>query len=189
MQTRLVLMTMILSLWATSCERATSVAAAGKQPPAVHEPIGEFERYIQDLSAGKPPAASHAAWEALSAAGAEAFPALIAHFGDRAVAADNVQQATAEPIRVGDACFAILQVQIEGAWPVSIRDFQVLTPHNAASWLAAHRGLTLADLRIAATQESLAQAEAALAKDPPSRVNRGAVKFLTERERALREER
>jgi hypothetical protein len=175
-------LSLLLSM--TACSRPAGARESAR--PSRPAPRHDFERHIHSLSADAPPAASIASWEALRAAGADAFSSLIDHFDDPAVAADALQQATAEPTTVGQACFDLLQQQIEGRWPKSARDFQVLRPGNAREWLDANRGLTLEELRRVARRQSLARAEEALAADPSNETLHRTVRFLKGRDRLLK---
>jgi hypothetical protein len=79
---------------------------------------------------------------------------------------------------VGEACFHILQYEVEGNWPKGYRRYYVLSEDNAAQWLAAHPGQTIEQLHTATRAESLGQAEAALAKKPEDEFLQGTVEFL-----------
>ncbi|HEV2293057.1 MAG TPA: hypothetical protein VGR35_04325 [Tepidisphaeraceae bacterium] len=162
-------------------DRASSDPPSSTPADARHD----YERHIRRLSAKARPADSTASWRALKAAGTDAFPALIAHFRDRAIAAESLQGATLNPSTVGDACFDLIQMQIEGAWPKSLEDFHVLTPENTREWLAAHAGLTLDEMRRVASERAVARAEAALAAEPSKRSLQKAVAYLKERNREL----
>ncbi len=136
-----------------------------------------YEECIQRLKAGTPHEQIVQALDTLNAAGTDAFPSLIAHFSDTThtedafFAREIVDIAPDGTIRphiptVGEACFGVFQGQIEGNWPKGYRQYYVLTPENAQQWLDAHPRMTLAQLRVAAAEESLRLAEIDAAKDP-----------------------
>jgi hypothetical protein len=162
-------LTLMVDLGCGSSDSAHTGGAPERPDPA---PLSDTA--IGRLSAGTPAAESAAAWNALQAAGINAFPMLIANFDNRAIAADEFQQATSEPTTVGDACFDLLQQKVEGRWPKSVRDYRVLSPENAGDWLAMRRGKSLDELRRDARYEAVQKAETALAADPPNEsVQRG----------------
>jgi hypothetical protein len=154
-----------------------------------------FDKDVDNLVAGTPDARIKSSLEALRSAGVKAFASLIQHFGDgrsaeyRFFAKDMVDitpdgRMKAHEPTVGEACFDILQEQVEGNWPKGYRAYYVLTPGTAQLWLDMHAGMTLKQLRIAAAEESLAKAKADLATQPSfgggsvADFRRGAVEFL-----------
>lgn len=140
-------------------------------------PDWTHEECIQHLAAGTPHEQVRDAIRLLDGGGVSVFPSLIAHFPDTQpaefaffarevvdVAADG--STTVHVPTVGEACFSILQGQVEGNWPKGYRSYYVLTPDNAKTWLGAHSGMTLAQFRVAAAEESLRRAEADAKADP-----------------------
>jgi len=94
------------------------------------------------------------AYGRLYAAGVDAFPALVARLDDHATIPTDIfardimvinadGSASAYRASVADACFEILQGQIEGNWPKGFRQYYVLTPSNVADWLGRHKGESL----------------------------------------------
>src|SRR5687767_14802240 len=161
--TSLLMSALVLSLM-TGCARN----AGGDDPAAAAtREARAFERHVRDLSERASEAESVEAWRALSAAGTAAFPTLVAHFDHAEVAAEGLRGATGTPTTVGEACFNLLQMQVEGRWPKSLREYHVLSRENAEAWLAERRGMTLAELRLAAAREALEKAEAAMRAEPP----------------------
>jgi hypothetical protein len=126
-----------------------------------------YDATIRDLAAERGDAKNTAAWNGLTAAGSIAFPYLIRHFGDPELAGHIFQGDTiAMKKTVGDACFELIQMQVEGRLPKTWRKYYVLTPQNTAQWLAAHRQSSLEELRIAASRDQLACVQSVLAADP-----------------------
>jgi hypothetical protein len=157
----------------------------------------DYERHVKNLAAGTPEKDIEASLRALRAAGAAAFPTLIAHFTDKTLAEPKFFQREMVEIvndrivgfyapKVGDACFDILQGQIEGNWPKLYRVHYVLSPTNAKQWLDAHKGLTIPQLQRASREESLRNAEAALAKDPSAKYLQDEIAFLKKEIEALK---
>ena len=157
----------------------------------------DYEQHVKNLAAGTPEKDIEASLRALKAAGTAAFPTLIAHFTDAALAEPkffqrevvvkvNDQIVGLFAPRIGDACFDILQGQIEGNWPKGYRAHYVLSPINAKQWLDAHKGLTLPQLQRASREESLRNAEAAFAKDPSAKYLQGDIAFLKKEIEALK---
>jgi len=151
----------------------------------------DYERNVKNLAAGTPDGEIMASLHALEAAGLAAFPILIAHFSDRdAAEPGRFQRAIIEIApdgskrphlpTIGEVCFDILQMQIEGSWPKGFREYHVLTPGNTKQWLDARPGFTLAQLRRASLEESLRRAEADLAKNRSDDLLKKTVTFLHE---------
>jgi hypothetical protein len=160
--------------WLPSCNHSLNENPS----PAPTSPSVDYARTVRDLSADSSSETNRIAWDTLMAAGAEAFPALLNHLKDTRAAGPAFQQQREEKTTVGDACFDLLQQQIEGRWPKSVRQFQVLSPENRRQWLDAHRGLDLHELRLAASRESIQKVGAALAKDPSNEFLQHAAKYL-----------
>jgi hypothetical protein len=146
-----------------------------------------FERAVDDLAVDKDKATVKKALDTLYEAGTAAFPTLIAHLGDQrkvslrhfgAKAIQCVSSAAPCPPyepTIGEACFSILGVQVEGNWPKAYTRYYTLTPENAGAWWEARRGMSLKDLQLEAARSSLAAAK----KDYAMRkVDKDTVKFL-----------
>jgi hypothetical protein len=127
--------------------------AAGKMP------LEDYDVHIRNLAFNSSPQSIRTALKALVDAGTNAFPTLIAHLNDQELASPTFQAATAKRPTIGDACFDILQQQVEGAWPKAYRDYCVLSPGTTPRWLARHAAKPLRELRIEAARESLGRAE------------------------------
>jgi len=179
----------VLLAWGAACDRPIDRTSSNPPSSSPADAPQDYDRHVRSLSAATPPAKARASHGALYAAGMDAFPTLLAHLDDKAVAAFELAGARAEPITVGEVCFELVQLQIEGAWPKAFRDFHVLTPDNTRQWLAAHSGLTLEELRRAATKQAVAQTEAALAANPSNGYLQKAVPYLKKRNRELEDER
>jgi hypothetical protein len=138
----------------------------------------DFSGYVRQLAAIMPERDAMRAERALGEAGLRAFPTLLAHLGDREPiqASLNHRDVSGTPT-VGELCFDIIQVQIEGNWPKGYRQFYTLTPGNAKEWLDAHKSHSLQQLQLTSREESLRRAEAELAADP-SDLTTKAVAFL-----------
>ena len=148
-----------------------------------------YEEHVRNLAQGTPKEAVEASLRALRAAGTAAFPILTANFTNEAPAVaeffardafTRLPDGSITPYApsLGAVCFDLLQGQIEGNWPKGFRQYYVLSPSNAKSWLDAHKGLTLAQLRRISREESLRRAETDLAKRPASDLLKKAVAFL-----------
>lgn len=146
-----------------------------------------FEGAVADLAVDKDKATVEKALDTLYEGGTAAFPTLIAHLGDRRKASlrhfgGRAIQCVpaAEPCipyepTIGEACFGILGVQVEGNWPKAHTRYYTLTPENAGAWWEARRGMSLKDLQLEAARSSLAVAK----KDYAMRkVDKHTVKFL-----------
>ena len=121
---------------------------------------------IQWLTAGTPEKQVDRAYSRLVAAGPTAFPALIKNLENRTPADDRFQRAVVE-VRpdgsrhpytptVGNVCFDILQLQIEGSWPKSMAAYSVVS----IQWIREHASRTLTELQEIAIAESLRRAKA-----------------------------
>lgn len=174
MDTRLLLVT-VLALVAVSLQ-----SSGGAE---------DYELQIRHLASNTPPNTVRAALQVLREAGTNAFPSLLANLDDTTPAERTTFQ-RAEVRRgrdgkveiavptIGDACFNLLQGQIEGEWPKGYRGYYVLSPKTARDWLAHRRGLTLQQLRIEAAQESLKRAEADSSKPGASDFHKQTLEFL-----------
>jgi len=148
-----------------------------------------YEQHIQRFASNTPPETVRTALRTLEQAGTNAFPALLANLRDRTPAArDFFQRAEGSFVTngifkpaiptVGDACFGLLQSQIEGNWPKGFRHYYVLSPANAGEWLARYKGLPLQRLRVEAAQQSLRRAEADASKKKSDNFHQQTLKFL-----------
>ena len=149
----------------------------------------DYEQHIRHFASNTPPDKVRAAVRTLRQAGTNAFPALLAHLDDKSPAERNTFQ-RAEMKRgrdgkleiavptIGDACFDLLQGQIEGAWPKGYTDYHILSPQTVRDWLSRHRGLSLRQLRIEAAQQSLNRAEADTPKAGASDFHKKTLEFL-----------
>jgi hypothetical protein len=160
--------------------------AKGREPK-------NYDQYIKNFSAGTPDEKIKSSLKALDEAGMDAFPSLISALTNIEPAEPNFFQLEEMAIlpdgssklhspTIGEACFGILQGQIEGNWPKGFREFYVLTPDNAKAWLEARKGQTLPELRAAASAEALRRSEKQLAEHPDDEFLRNStVPFLKER--------
>jgi hypothetical protein len=130
----------------------------------------EYERAIQDLAEGKDQQTVKRAVQVLSDAKTRAFSALIEHLGDKTPASveyfggRDVQcapQATPcspwQPT-IGEACFDIIQSEVEGNWPKAYRSYYTLTAGNVGQWWESRKTMSLKDLQLDAARSSLALA-------------------------------
>jgi hypothetical protein len=154
---------------------------------------GSYETAIASLSENTDAAQVAAAIKALESAGTKAFPALLAHLNDTSRASAVFQGAKMDVDAkgnvsihhptIGEACFALIQNQIEGNWPKGYREYYVLSPKNVVSWLQARKAKTLKELQLETAQASLTQARQRRGK---SGYWREAVRFLEEHLRELK---
>jgi hypothetical protein len=145
-----------------------------------------YERAIASLSENSDAKQVADAIAVLESAGTKAFPALLAHLNDTARASVVFQRAKMEfdteknVMRVhhptiGEACFDLIQNQVEGNWPKAYREFYVLSPKNVVSWWQARKAKTLKELQLETAQASLTRARKRRGK---SGYSREAVRFL-----------
>lgn len=130
----------------------------------------EYERAIQDLAEGKDPQTVITAIRVLSDAKTQAFPALIKHLSDKTPASFEffglrdilcAQQTTPCPPwqpTIGEACFQIIQSEVEGNWPKAYRSHYTLTAGNVGEWWESRRTMSLKDLQLDAAKTSLERA-------------------------------
>ena len=130
----------------------------------------EYERAIQDLAEGKDPPTIISAIQVLSNAKTQAFPALIKHLSDKTPASFEffglrdilcAQQTTPCPPwqpTIGEACFEIIQSEVEGNWPKAYRSHYTLTAGNVGEWWEYRRTMSLKDLQLDAAKTSLERA-------------------------------
>jgi hypothetical protein len=108
-------------------------------------------------------------------AGTKAFPVLVAHRGDIAKASHVFQRvvfdvdasgnATFHLPTIGDACFDVLQAQVEGEWLKGYRQYHVLSPETVAEWWELHKTKSLRELRLETARLSLEAARKDFRKD------------------------
>ena len=171
----------ILILFVEACLMfAISIRAQSSQTD------GSYETAIASLSEKSDAAQVTGAIAALESAGAKAFPALLAHLNDTARASVVFQRALMEVDAkgnvvglhhptIGEACFALIQNQVEGNWPKAYRQYYVLSPKNVVSWWQARKAKTLKELQLETAQASLTQARQRRGR---SDYSREAVRFL-----------
>src|SRR5688500_16981306 len=96
----------------------------------------DLDQDIDSLQAGSSESQTDAAVRAINSAGVAGFPSLVRHLDDPRKSKIEFLGAvsTTEPPTVGEVCFDLLQMQIEGGWPKGYRDFHALTKANAAQW-------------------------------------------------------
>lgn len=139
---------------------------------------------IRWLSVGTPEKQVDRAYSSLVASGAAAFPALIKGLENRTPADNRFQRAVVEispdgsrhpyTPTVGNVCFDILQLQIEGEWPKRMAAYYVVTPE----WIREHASAGLPELRDLAVDEALRRAK--------GQNDNQAVAFFEERLRDIR---
>ncbi len=170
--------------------RSQDVDSAVSSDPLLNPTVNKFEKVIQSLAEGTPSAETNAAIELIGSSGVEAFDTLVAHLEDRTPASYNHfaramitvdkdgNHRAYEPT-IGDACFDLLQGQIEGNWAKGCRDYYVLTHANIRDWLAARNGKTLHELRLECARLSL-EAARREHESEPREITQSCVDFLTE---------
>ena len=130
---------------------------------------GSYESAIASLSENSDAARVARAIAVLESAGTKAFPALLAHLNDTARASVVFQRAVMEVDEkgnvigvhhptIGEACFGLIQGQIEGNGPKGFREYYVLSPKNVGSWWQARKAKPLKELQLETAQASLTQA-------------------------------
>jgi hypothetical protein len=178
---------------------AALIAGCDGQPPREQRDAAEaevFQKYIDQLSEATPDKDVERASEALRSARERAFDALLANLENQTPAKRRVFQTQAvvvddhgKPVlnergelvlyhpKIGDACFAIFQMQLESgfwkAWP-----YYQLTRENAKAWWEKNRHRPIQELRIELAEAALAQAQ--------SKKDRKAAERLEEHLRKLR---
>jgi hypothetical protein len=153
-----------------------------------------YERAIASLSENSDAKQVADAIAVLKSAGTKAFPALLAHLNDTARASVVFQRAKMEfdtkgnvmdvhHPTIGEACFDLIQNQVEGNWPKGYREFYVLSPKNVVGWWQARKAKPLKELQLETAQESLTRARQRRGK---SGYARDAVRFLEQHLRELK---
>ena len=140
---------------------------SSREVPAI---TSEYERAIQDLAKGKDRQTVKTAVQVLSDAKTRAFPALINHLSDKTPASVEffggravqcAPQTTPCPPwqpTIGEACFGIIQSEVEGNWPKAYREHYTLTAENVGKWWESRRTMSLKDLQLHAATTSLERA-------------------------------
>lgn len=130
----------------------------------------EYERAIQDMAEGKDLQTVKTAVQVLSDAKTRAFPALIRHLSDktpssfRSFGGRDIQcapEATpCTPWRptIGEACFDIIQSEVEGDWPKAYRSYYTITAGNVGEWWESRSSMSLKDLQLDAAASSVDRA-------------------------------
>ena len=130
----------------------------------------EYERAIQDLAEGKDPQTVKTAIQVLSDAKTEAFPALIKHLSDKTPASGEYfglrdimclsQTTPCSPWQptIGEACFEIIQSEVEGNWPKAYRSHYTLAAGNVGEWWESRKSMSLKELQLDAAKTSLERA-------------------------------
>ena len=156
-----------LSLAVFSACRNTDALLPSRDLSAI---TAEYERAIDDLAEGKDPETVKTAILVLVKAKTEAFPALIKHLSDKTPSSYEyfglrdircVMEATPCPPwepTIGEACFEIIQSQVEGNWPKAYRSHYVLTAGNVGEWWESRRTMSLKELQLDAARTSLERA-------------------------------
>ncbi len=152
-----------------------------------------YESSITSLSENSDAAQVARAIAALESAGTKAFPVLLAHLNDTARASVVFQRAMMEVDAkgnvmvhhptIGEACFDLIQNQVEGNWPKGYRNYYLLSPKNVVSWWQARKAKPLKELQLETAQASLTQARQRRGK---SGYSREAVRFLEAHLRELK---
>lgn len=146
-----------------------------------------FEQAVTELAVGNDDKTVAKAIDQLREAGTKAFPVLISNVSDTSIASSTLQEATTGRTTVGDACFGILQMQVEDAWPKSLRKFHALNRNNVTKWWSTRKSKSLRELRLEAAQNSLSAAKKAL-NERDSEETRDSIRFIEKRLEIVRNE-
>lgn len=125
----------------------------------------DYSVSVESLLEGTPEDETEAAIATLRSAGIKAFPTLLGYLDDPRKASGIFQKALvtadgeAYHPRIGDACFDIIHLQIEGNWPKTYRDYYALRQDNIREWWENNKTKSLAELRVQCARESLRRAE------------------------------
>lgn len=162
------------------------------------EPEDRYETAVKAFASSVPTDKTAAAIDLIKSADIDAFDTLLAHLDDETRASEehfmramvvvdeNGNEGPYEP-SVGDACFDLLQAQIEGGWPKGFREYYVLNRINIRDWLDQRKGKTLRELRIECATLSLASAKRDHQINPTEWTDT-CVKFLTQNLTAIQSE-
>lgn len=121
-------------------------------------PIGEstdFSKLLDTLSAEHSRDDALAAHRELVAAGKQAFPELLMRLDDETITHIEFlgSVSTTDPPPIGQVCFEILLLQLEGRWPKGFRQYRILDKSNISEWVEHHLTKSLPEMRhIALTQ-------------------------------------
>ena len=132
--------------------------------PQTPQTDGSYEAAIASLAKISDAQRVSKAIAMLNGAGTKAFPALLAHLNDATTASDVFQRAVQHihgnvpSPTIGEACFDLIQGQIEGNWPKGFRQYYVLSATNVARWWQARKEKSLRELRIEVARTSLTRA-------------------------------
>jgi hypothetical protein len=130
----------------------------------------EYERAIHDLAEGKDQQTVKTAVQVLRDAKTRAFPALIQHLSDKTPVsveyfggrdiqcAPQATPCTPWQPAIGEACFDIIQSEVEDTWPKGYRSYYTLTAGNVGEWRESRRTMSLKDLQLDAAASSLDRA-------------------------------
>ena len=159
----------------------------------------KYVKTLEDLTDGKPRKNVKSAVDRFLFAGLAGFPTLLAHLDDKRLCDayyDDKNQSDSNPdgslmrnpdgtphhhhTTIGEACFDLIQEQVEGSWPFPLRDFYTLSPRNVRKWLDSHKGESLQQLFTSARAESIRRVEAALLLHPEDEVLNYTLAFLRE---------
>lgn len=158
--------TLLLTVF-SAC-RATNAPLSSGDVSAI---TPEYEQAIQDLAEGKDEKTVLGAVQLLSRAKTQAFPALIKHVSDKTPASYDVfgirdilclhekTPCPPSPPSIGEACFEIIQTEVEGNWPKAYRTHYILTAENVGEWWESRRTMSLKDLQLDAAKTSLERAQ------------------------------
>ncbi len=141
-------------------EPVTRTHADGAQLGTLSQ-SAEFSNAIDQLRADNDLDTAVAARDKLVAAGKEAFPALLNHLDDDSDSHIEFQGAVEPyvPPPIGQVCFSILQLQIEGRWPKSFRHHRVLNRVNISRWIEERPSKSLSEMRTEALTQAIQELE------------------------------
>src|SRR5580698_6434108 len=145
--------------------RWASAHRSGSEAPSPSE-LKSYEDAVAELAVGNTEERVFGALDTFRAAGTKAFPILIAHTRDTAKASSQFQhvvfdvhpdgESTFHAPTIGDACFDIIQSQVEGQWQLKAYDqYHVLSPDTIKPWWESHKTKSLRELRLESAQLSL----------------------------------
>ena len=136
--------------------------------PDVKRTANAYDSAIDSFALGTSISETNDAVLLIETAGVDAFSALIARLDDESDACDRllgdvafIGEGPHKPHHpsIGEACFQILQSQIEGVWPKVFREFHVLTRSNIREWLEQRKSSTLNELQVECAKMSLDSAQ------------------------------
>lgn len=143
---------------------AVCLIASNSIRPQTPHTEASFEAAIASLAETSDAQRVSRAIVTLKSAGTKAFPALLEHLNDTTTASEAFQHEVQDihgnvsSPTIGEACFDLIQHQIEGNWPKGFRQYYVLSPTNVVSWWQARKEKSLKELRIEAARTSLTRA-------------------------------